>query len=340
MFPNLYTVLVGKPASGKSRAILECRAVAAGIPDITMTPAKITKEKLVLKMAASTKLIQTSRGAVSATVCGAFITELGTFFTGADPDFLNNLTDLFDCPTIWVAETVKRGEDRIENLFLAMLGGTTPRGISPIIAGPMQGTGFVSRLNIICSNETKPPSLYAEPVGDEHLAPFVEAVGEIAKLEGPFAMDESCRREMQTWFDAGLPPRVTSPRFEEYNGRRHGHLLKLCMIYNAARGGGMTITLDDYAKAKDTLLEAEAAMNIALQYAGTAATAEVIIGIEHWMREELDRSGNAAIPEVRLKRRLLEDISPQHMAITITEMLQSGVLRAVYKGAVREFTLG
>lgn len=338
LYPNFYTVLVGKPASGKTRAITEARTLLSTLDDVTLTPSKVTKEKLVLKLAGAGRLIQGEAGPISATICGAFITELGTFLSSADPDFINILTDLFDCPKVWISETIKRGEERIENLFLSILGGTTPRGIAPLISGPMQGTGFISRLNLVCSTETKPPSLYAEVEDQGYVAALQEALRGVAALSGPFDIDQGCRREMQSWFDAGMPPRITNPRFDEYNARRHGHLLKLCMVYAASRGS-LCITLDDFANAKQALLEAEEAMPLALQYAGSAATSEAILGIEHWMREEMEKTGTP-IREAALKRRLLEDISPQHIAITITEMLQSGVLRAVYKGALREFVLG
>jgi hypothetical protein len=59
---------------------------------------------------------------------------------------------------------------------------------------------------------------------------------------------------------SGREPAPDHPKLEHYLPRRHTHLLKLCMVFSAARSDELIITLQDYQLALDTLVEAETNM--------------------------------------------------------------------------------
>ncbi|HXJ94191.1 MAG TPA: hypothetical protein VMT20_15190 [Terriglobia bacterium] len=335
LYPNLYAFLVGPPASGKSQTVLACHELVKSIPNIFVPGAKTTKEKFLDRLSKATRLVEGQ----SATTCAAFVTELVTFIQPNDQVFLNDLTDLYDCPGIWTYDTFKRDETRVENLFLCFLAGTTPRGLAENFTKARSGMGFLSRVNLICSDEVKPPDMYSS-ASVEDLTSFKEDLGQICRLKGEMRMEPNVRREIQNWIDAGMPPKINNPRLEEYQGRRILHFLKLCMIYAAAdasKPDRMVITMRDYKKALGALLEAESQVNIALQFSAESPAFESIKNIEAWVLEEAKAAGGA-VSESVLKRKMLEEFPPHIAGSALKELEASGFLRASYKGTTKLFT--
>jgi hypothetical protein len=337
LYPNLYSFLVGPPASGKSQTILACKEIVRSVPSIFIPPAKITGEKFLDRLSKSTRLVDGH----TATTCAAFVTELVTLIKPGDEIFLNDLTDLYDCPAIWAYDTFKRDELRVENLFLCFLAGTTPRGLAQNFTRARSGMGFLSRVNLICSEEVKPPDMYSAGLEDDFQT-YKEDLAHICALRGEIHMEPVVRREIQNWIDGGMLPKVNNPRLDEYHGRRILHFLKLCMIYsvaNARKADRLLITLVDYKRAMSTLLEAENSMSIALQYSAESPAFESLKNIEAWVLEETKRAGGA-VSETVLKRKMLEEFPPQIAATALKELEASGFLTASYSTSTKLFSPG
>lgn len=243
------------------------------------------------------------------------------------------LTDLFDCPKTWTYSTLSRDNDKIENLFLTLIGGITPKALAENFGSAAFGMGFTSRLNIIYSEDYIAPQLFAtrKTVDFSALAPDLERIHNIS---GEYTFAPEVEKTFQAWIDTGMHPKPTDGRLAEYIPRRWLHLSKLCMIYAAAESSSLTIEISHYEKAKTALLEAEAVMPKALVFVGTNPFREAIHNIQSWLLAEFEKTGKA-VTEADLKKKLLTDVSPQYLNPMIVELVQSGMVALTENGGQR-----
>ena len=336
IYPNLFIVLVGGPGIGKSQAINPSRSLISQLTHVALSPARLTPEKFIQLVSKSFKMIPTPDNPYyTQSAYAAFISELSTFIQPNDKALMTVLTDFFDCPKTWTYATLSRDADRIENLYLTLLGAITPKALAENFGTAAFGMGFTSRLNIIFSDEFKAPQLFA-PRAKIPLEDLLEDLKLMHSLSGEFTFDDDAAEELQDWVSGGCLPAPGDGRLAEYLPRRWLHLSKLCMVYSACRGSDLRITQTDYRKAKATLLEAEVHLPRALEFLGANTAMEAIRNTHMWLKAEYSVR-KAAIPEMQLKRKLLADINPMQLNSTILEMVQSGLMTVQGAGSERSY---
>jgi len=335
IYPNFYTVLIGPPGTGKSQAVNPFREILLQMNQTNLSSARITKEKFFDTLAKQGKM--TTPENLSAfgitTPFAAFVSEMSTFVKPGDQEFVDALTDMYDCPSVWIESTLGRGERRIENLFVSLLAGTTPSTLNKSF-GAHFGQGFLSRINFVYSDEAKPLNLF-----DESAAPNYELARQrlkpFAALSGEVTWTSPARRAVQDWFDRDMEPRPTDPLFADYCARRSLHFLKLCTVF-AASTGELLITPEVVEVSKSTLLHQEATMLGAVSAIGSNPTRQALSNIIYWLEAESKRLGGS-VGEAALKKRLLNDIQPFQLKSAIDELVASGSVRAEYSAEGRKF---
>ena len=261
----------------------------------------------------------------SLTAYACYLDELSTFIKANDLDFMTILTSLFDCPKVWLYQTLSRGTTRIENLHLSLCGGITPKSIQRNWGEGAIGMGFTARLNMIYSEESKPIDLFAvkqEPNFD----PLVKDLKQIYDLGGAFVVEPDAAAYLQDWVSKGMPPIPADSRFAEYNPRRSIHWLKLCMAYCVAESNDLIIRKHHCERARETLLEAEAVLPLAFEHLGQNPMLNAINSVHQWMKIEYATGGKKPIPEFRLRRKLMADVPPQYVEAAINELVGSGMV--------------
>lgn len=330
IFPNLFVALVGPPGLGKTQAIAPIRGMLASLDSVKLSPAKLSPEKFIGLLAKTTRIVPLENDPLfSQSAYAVFLSELSTFIRPNDADFMTILTDLYDCPTTWTYATIARDIERIENVFVSVIGGITPKALAANFGPAAIGIGFTSRLNMIFSDDYKVPNLFSseEPAD---LQSFRDDLKTMSNLTGKFRFSSDTVKEFQAWVNAGMEPAPTDARLQEYLPRRWLHLAKLCMIYSVAESDRLFIEKRHYLAAKETLLEAEAVLHNALEYMGNSITMEALRNTHNWMQAEYTKTG-MGIKEIKLKQKLLIDIPPQNLNSTILEMVASGFIKVMHK---------
>lgn len=325
MFCNLFTVLVGPPGVGKTRAIRMGTKLLATLPDFALSANSITREKFLDKVAGSLKMNSFPDGRIeSQTAFACYLDELSSFIRANDLDFMTMLTDLYDSPKVWLYETLSRGTTRIENLHLSLCGGITPKAIQRNWGEGAIGLGFTARLNMVYSEESKPIDLFG--VREEpDFTPFAKDLKSIWELGGPFLTTPEAAKLLQEWVSAGMPPIPSDSRFAEYNPRRSIHWLKLCMLYCVAESNDLIIRPQHIEQAKETLLEMEAMLPLAFEHMGANPMLAAINSLHQWLKVEYAIS-KKALPEFRVRRKLMADVPPQYVDASISELINSGMV--------------
>ena len=276
-YPNLFVLLVGGPATGKSIAINAAKELIRDVidPDY-LAPDKLTARKLTKSMSVDEKThskidIEIDRMTIDGKKV-AFISEFAAFLRPDDQDMMTIMSDLWDCPAEFAYETAHSGEDHIYNAYLTILGATQPWWFGKLPPTAFQ-QGFATRLLPVYSDEAVRQKLFANKnrqKREERKAVLQSLWEHMQTLKGEFEWLEAAQDRFAEWYETGEEPRPTLPLLNDYCGRRLQMVAKLAMISAVSRTGKLLVGLEDVNRALDWLFEAEATMPMALRDAGAS----------------------------------------------------------------------
>lgn len=273
LYPNMYTMIVGDPASRKSTAIKLAKSLAerAGYNEFAFESG--SKESYFNSLARRSDDLSNSidldistkkngldvweppMGETHSFICSD---EFQDFIGINNMSFISALGDLWDKDTNYRYETIKHGIVNIPRPYITVLGGTTPSTFSSIFPSHAIDQGFLSRLLMIpCKSKVR--SIAFPPPPDKVLETKILTIltsllelppTEVTRSKEATQMLEAIYEVWRSPFDS---------RFAGYAGRRHTHLLKLCLlftgIYNTTE-----ITTDILVEAHSLLMYTELLM--------------------------------------------------------------------------------
>ena len=262
LYPNLYTVLAGTPASGKSLVINTVRNLISTIKDLKLGPDNPTKASFLDCLEDAKKPVHYN-SAATRLESPLFIAcrEFGVMIPKHDSAFLNDLTDLYDSPKTYFAPRRTSKTVNIDRPCLNILAATTPDFLYELLPEAAWGQGFTSRLLFIYGTQTtKERDIFAKRT-DVHVTILLKKLNEYYdELRGEFEWLPDARKDMNDWFNAGMKPVPNYGRLVHYAGRRDMHCLKLAMISAISSESGMVIRKQDFERGLHWLLEAEKTM--------------------------------------------------------------------------------
>ena len=279
LYPNLYTLLVGRAGLGKSRAINAGISVARQVEGYALGPDTMSKAGLV------DVLIETVHRHVGpipereVTIWNSVLAapdEFGNLLPGWDPVMVSALTKFYDCSTYSEAFRVGDVRKAITDPQLNLLTGTTPPFLCSMVESVAWGQGLMSRVIMVYDDKQDMHDMLTKLNG-ANLVEFDKLVHDLRlihhdSLYGAIDWDDNYRVMMHEWRLGGMKPKPTNPRLADYCARREANILKLSMIICVDEGGPLALRGDHFKKALTWLLEAEA--NMSAIFTGSSVTAE------------------------------------------------------------------
>lgn len=289
IYPNMYTMLVGAPATRKSTSIKIAKKILEDAGFNRFSFSKSSKQKFLLDW--SDGALGTSTGAPPsvADMLDAPVTGLGEellanecfiaqdefidFIGQGNFDFITLLTTLWDNPERYDERFKNSNPVSILTPTLNVLGGITTQSIAMALPQEANGSGFLSRLILVYSNPSGKSITFPKTPREEHRQVFISRLQDIRKLRGEAQIDSE-GRALLTKIYTGWRNEL-DVKLEYYAGRRLTHLLKLCLVCAALRNS-LEITCEDIIKANTILHFTECSMSNALQMIGTARNLEAM----------------------------------------------------------------
>lgn len=271
-YPNMYIVLVGPPAARKGTAIKPIQYALDRL-GINIAASKLRCERLI-KSLVDTDAMHTDGDGYVHSHCSLTIIapELTVFLGYNNPDLLSILNEWFDCLPRFRYETHIRGVEEVLNVWVNLLGATTPTLIQLSLPTESIGSGFTSR-TVFVYEENKGKIVIVPSLTDaqkEIGKKLLTDLGTINTMCGRIRFEEGVIEKYGIWRElAEASPPFDAHKLEFYSQRRHVHLLKLCMIYSVSRGGDMVIRSADIDRAKRTLSEVEKKMPLVFEGMGS-----------------------------------------------------------------------
>jgi hypothetical protein len=206
------------------------------------------------------------------------INELGVLIPAYENEFMNVLTDLWDCKDYSEKRRTSKIEHDIKKTQLNLLAACTPAYLMQTLPEGAWDQGFMSRTMLIFSAERQIRSLFSDVSVDQEeenmLRGYLERIGNIY---GEIKFTQGAAELIDGFHMTGGEPKPDHPKLVSYTIRRTVHLLKLCMICSMSRSDELLIREEDFHRALGLLLEAEAIMPDifkAMAQGGTGKTME------------------------------------------------------------------
>lgn len=318
VYPNLYILLVGPPASGKSIATDNGLSLLKQVPGLRLGPDRVTSSRAITLLAEQTK--KQGRAEMS-----FFLDELRALLASEVYDIRPDLTVLYNCPRSYVAETQKRDKEELKDVYVTLLASTQPAFLGRMMNLADLAEGFASRILFIYSDEGKVHPVFREyPNRDAIEAKLMAKLMSVASLEGEFTWDDEAREMMIEGNERGWPPAPQDPSMIHYLPRRTLHLTKLAMIASADGGRSMVITADHLRRALGWLIEAEAVMHHALTAVGSTVSRTAQIYATDYLRM------HGRVPEATLRRIIgSAGVDPQQVKYLLEDMILTKTVKAI-----------
>ncbi len=296
-YPNMFVVLIGTPATRKGTA-LKFGKVFLDKLGIQVSADESSRQAIIRTLIKAGVFINDGNGLPfwhsSLTI---FSSELTVFLGYENMELLAMLCKLYDCETHYVYDTVSRDREEITNVWLNLVGATTPAQLQAAVPQGFIGSGFTSRVVFVYASQkgkiVVKPTLSPEQKQIGEL--LLTDLGQIHNLVGKFSTTPEYDELYSTWrLDAEAKPPFKDSRLDYYLQRRPTHLFKLSMIYCSARTSDMMVNDGDLANAINTLDEAERVMPNVFSGIGANPLASVQNRLKQMLREE----GNLALSDV------------------------------------------
>lgn len=284
IFPTMYVVLVGLPASRKSTAIdiVETLLRTSGYDTFAFT--KTSREKFLMDLnegfsgrtdtgeldvakALTENIPETSR----CKECFICADELLDFLGMHNFNFLSTLTTLWDNKEYYPERLKNSVSVNIPKPTVNLLGGFTPQNLSLAIPPEMIGQGATSRFIFVHAPKPDKRITFPKDMDKETKNRTLEFFDKMMQMEGECKVTpeaEGLLDEIYQNFEE-LP----DSRLHHYCSRRLIHLLKLCIVLATMRGS-LVITDEVVEEANTILTYTEAGMTHALGEFGQGKNAK------------------------------------------------------------------
>lgn len=261
LFPNLYVVLVGGPAAGKTFAIDIAQDLFDELKEHKKAKSNLSRAALMDQLNNAERRIVITTNIPPVTMFNSLFiasNELSVLLPAYDPEMLSVLTDIYDCKRYGEAKRTQKIEINIAKPQFNILAGTTPSFLNEFMHEGAWDQGFISRVMMVYSGYADRKDPFGKLTLDEKLkGALLSDLNDIAKYYGKLTFNADAATALREWHMAGGEPAPTHPRLRYYNSRRTAHLLKLCTLASADRGDSYEITMVDYLRAQNWMSEVE-----------------------------------------------------------------------------------
>jgi len=255
LFPNFWVILVAPQGRGhKSAALSVAKKLISRLPE-NLQPrimaSKLTPEALVKALAAQALTVEMAKNvdpmmlSILKKPAQALLysSELGVLLGKEkyNQGMIALLTDLYDTPNEWQSETVMRGDQRLYDVCLSVMGASTPDWMQTMLPSDAFKGGFMSRLFLVGYPETWHPRIADPPPPPEEIGKeLVAKLTEIARLEGEIRWETSARDYFHDWYITLEEP-DPGPK-AAYLERKQDQLLRLSILTQLSWGPSLTLT--------------------------------------------------------------------------------------------------
>lgn len=254
LYPNLYTVLVGRPGLGKGAAMMPMLKLLKESGAVHTLSDRITMEFVLERL--SKGFPATTHGVVGVklgTEANALIvsSELSVFIT-ASQFSITALSDLWDSKEgTYGYGTRGKGEHNIESPCVSLLGGSAQEWLVKSIPSDAVGGGFTRRVNFVLATKKDRKIAWPARNGFQSYDNLVDDLREMGMLRGEVVFNHGARQVFEDYYNSCEPDEFDDEASAVYKTSKWANAAKIAIALSVARGDSLEITRDDFQQAID-----------------------------------------------------------------------------------------
>lgn len=319
-YPNLYTLLIAPPGTGKG-LIEIVRDLWTATPDPTASsqrvfhvgPDSMTKAALIDNLAKAKCIRLAPSGAGLPTEYHSLLIcaeEFQNFMVTYDVEMNGTLISLWNNKALH-EESRRTGNARfvsIINPTLNILGGIQPGKMSEVFPEQTWNSGLDRRMVMVYSWEKEgkkaPLSMFHRP-GQARIDHFLSRLSELSQMNCELKWSDEAWTRFERWEMEGCQPRPTHPKLVNYTRTRPYFIIKLSLISAVSRACGTHATtggnrparieMVDLKRASHWLLSAEAEMPNVFRAMSGKTDHSILEELHLWVLGEFARSDRKGV---------------------------------------------
>lgn len=250
IYPNMYIVLLGPPATGKTSAMRRGEQIVRAFEDISVSAQSETPEGLIRFMRDKcVKTFDLAGVPTPYTPVTCFLSELSNFFSKDAQGMIDILTGVWDCGGgSFHRRTKGQGEDMLPRPNINLIACTTQDWITTYLKSDIIGGGFTRRVNFI--NETSTDDTKRVPWPDvtpEQMQARENCVayGRVLQtLAGEMQYGEGARGWWHTWYTSR--PISKDHDVRGYHKSKPTLLLKVATLVALSKQPKLVVNIEDF----------------------------------------------------------------------------------------------
>ena len=272
LYPNLFTVLVGRPGLGKGAAVNPAMSILKEANTTAVLSDRVTIEYVLEKLSKGFPAtgIASGGGIVFGQDASVilFSPELSIFIT-ASQYTLPILADLWDSREgEFSYGTRHKGDYKIKNSCISMLAGSTQEWLISSIPNSAIGGGFTRRVNFVYAKDKSQsipwPSMNHSNLRDN----IVNDLRHISQLHGEFKFDNDAKAIFEIYYNTADPDEFADEATTAYTTSQAHHAAKLAMVLSACHRDDLIIGKDDINNAIDKIEQVKKTINMVFRAVG------------------------------------------------------------------------
>jgi hypothetical protein len=327
IYPNLYIVLVAPPGKARKGTSMKVgfKLLTEPAMQVVLSAEATTREALIRALNNSRLFYRNNEGfEIPHSSLTIYSPELAVFLGNGSTQMYSDLTDWYDCRDVWNYETKqKETSDELRNVWVNLIGATTPALIQKTIPPDAIGGGLSSRMIFIYANRKGKIVPNPKTTDSERTlrADLLTRLEEIHLLAGEFQTTPAYEELWEKWYVSieDKPP-FQDDKFAGYFERRPEIVLKLSLIMHVSREPTKIVDDVDLARAIYTLEQAEVSMPRALRGVGQNTYATIIARVI----EVVSRAGSMKYSE--LLSLFLDDVMPTEFDDILVSLEKTGCI--------------
>lgn len=236
LYPNLSIVLIAPAGAAKKGAAV---SIAEGLlpPEVVNVLAeKLTPEAIVEALA--------EEESVNGKACGLLWAPELSILLGKqkyNDGMIPLLNELLECKPHWKSRTISRGETELNNIYLSLLGASTPDLFGSSMSSAALDGGFMSRIFLVVEESSS--RSFSSPRLDK--LELQRLQGEVLKvlqrLEGEIHLSPEADKLYDEWYNTPDIGGEFHLKLAAYLERKPDHCLRIAILYHFLEHTTLTV---------------------------------------------------------------------------------------------------
>lgn len=273
LYPNIYVLIIGKPALRKAKPLNSIIELMKVINNTKIIEGRTSIQAVIQRLG------EIERTKDSKTITGAsgiiYSEEISAMFTD-DESNIPILGDLYDFKSTYTSSLVSRATTKLNNVVVSLLGASNEELLRPIFNNRAIYGGLLSRCLIIYGDKVRHRNslMWEDPrqYDPSHLRSFLF---EVSKLKGLFVIDDEAKTYYDKWYHDICPQLERKANNTGAEGRIHTNVLKVAMILAVSHNKSLQINTPILEEAIEKVLSLFANYRRLSMGAGKSKDAEV-----------------------------------------------------------------